>query len=154
MLKCIPAQVCALLIVYATVSVRDLHALGRRYPWQRPTYCPSCRSDRLWGHGFVLRYFEPYHEPFFVKRYRCPGCNAVHTLRPKPYAQGYRYPLIVMLQCLMEKVEADRWSRALPRQLQQTWWRTASQALCVAHREVRYLLAWLFWCSVYDVLLL
>ena len=149
-----PAQVCALLILYATVAVKELHDLGRLYPWQKPTHCPSCRSDRLWGHGFVLRYFEPFHEAFFIKRYRCPGCNAVHTLRPKLYPQGCRYPLVVMLQCLMMKTETDHWSDALPRQLQQAWWRAALQAVRVAIREVRYLLAWLLLRSVGDVLLL
>ena len=142
------------LVLYAAVAVKELRDLGRQYPWQRPTHCPSCRSDRLWGHGFVPRYFEPYHEAFIIKRYRCPDCNAVHTLRPKPYAQGCRYPLVVMLQCLMSKVESDHWSNALPRQLQQAWWRAASHGVRVSVRQVHPLLTWLFWRSVCDVLLL
>jgi hypothetical protein len=43
---------------------------------------PSMRGPRLWGHGHVPRYLDALVEPVWVKRWRCPVCRAVHTLRP------------------------------------------------------------------------
>jgi hypothetical protein len=111
------------LILYSGVDVKQVYELGRGYPWQKPARCPVCLSDRLWGHGFVLRYFEPFEEPGWIKRYRCPDCGAVHTMRPDAYLESLRYPLTIILLCLFIKTCSNRFASALTYQLQQAWWK-------------------------------
>jgi transposase-like protein len=118
------------LILYFAVDVKRLYELGKGYPWQKPARCPVCRSDRLWGHGFVRRYFEPFEQPVWIKRYRCPDCGAVHTMRPDTYLEGLRYPLAVILLCLCIKTCSNRFA-GLTYQLQQAWWKALRQAASV-----------------------
>jgi len=42
----------------------------------------------LWGHGYVERYFGELSERIPLKRWRCPDCCAVHTVRPDNYWRG------------------------------------------------------------------
>ncbi len=147
-----------LLILYCTVPVKDLYRYGRQYPWERPLRCPVCQGHRLWGHGFARRYFEPFQQPAWVRRYRCPDCGAVHTLRPRPYPEGVRYPRVVIVSCLLTKAVSRAWPQAVVRQLQQHWWRRAYRGVCTSMNltlsDLREFLAWLFRLILSDVLLL
>jgi hypothetical protein len=116
------------LILYLKVDVKELRDLGREYPWEKPAHCPACHGIRLWGHGFVLRYFEPFEDLIWVKRYRCPDCGSVHTFRPHPYLRAFRHPLPVILLCLFVKAVTSTWTKDLCRQIQQSWWRTLHRA--------------------------
>jgi len=133
-----------LLILYSAVDVKQLYELGRSYPWEKPARCPACRGGRLWGHGFVLRYFEPFEEPAWIKRYRCPDCGAVHTMRPDTYLQGLRYPLTIILLCLFIKSCSNRFASSLAYQLQQAWWKAlftaASQAATCSSAQLKTLI--------------
>jgi hypothetical protein len=147
------------LILYLKVDVKELHDLGRKYPWEKPARCPACRGIRLWGHGFVLRYFEPFEDPFWVKRCRCPDCGSVHTFRPHPYLRAFRYPLPIILLCLSIKAVTNTWAKDLCRQIQQSWWRTlhraASHNANLVPADMRVLVTGLFfWFVLCDVLLL
>ncbi len=148
-----------LVILYRKVDVNQLHDLGRKYPWEKPARCPVCRGARLWGHGFSLRYFEPFETPFWVKRCRCPDCRSVHTFRPHPYLKTFRYPLPAILLCLFWKAIMNTWARKLYRQLQQTWWRSLRKAAsCGANITVKgmrsLVIGLFFWFVLCDALLL
>jgi hypothetical protein len=149
----------ALVILYRRIDVKELRALGRLYPWDKPARCPACEGIRLWGHGFVLRYFEPFNVPFWVKRCRCPDCGSVHTFRPHPYVRTFRYPLPIILLCLNVKAVTGAWARDLYRQIQQGWWRSlrkaASHDVTITLADMRILVLVLsFWFILCDVLLL
>ena len=148
----------ALLILYLEVDVKELRGLGREYPWEKPARCPACHGIRLWGHGFVLRYFEPFENPFWVKRYRCPDCGSVHTFRPRPYLQAFRYPLPVILLGLFIKAVTSTWAKDLCRQIQQSWWRTlhraASRNANIALADMPILVTGLFFWFVFCEILL
>ena len=148
-----------LLILYCRVDVKELSDLGRTYPWEKPARCPACGGVRLWGHGFVLRYFEPFDTPFWVKRCRCPECGSVHTFRPHPYLRVFRYPLPVVLFCLFVKTMSSAWAKELYRQIQQSWLRAlrkaASHQANAGPAGLRMLVvALFFWFVLCDVLLL
>lgn len=84
------------------------------------------------GHGYVQRYFDDRAGPVWIKRYRCVGCKAVHTLRPAQYWRKFLAPLTEIVNSLRLKIEHHRWSHQWGRQRQQYWWRGFRRRLVVA----------------------
>jgi hypothetical protein len=71
----------------------------------------------------VQRYFEGYTQPLWVKRFRCPDCHIVYTLRPDLFYPGFRYSLWTILSSLMTRIVHHRFMSCLPRQNQQYWYK-------------------------------
>lgn len=99
-----------------------LMSQGKLYPWPRPCRCPRCGGLRLWGHGYVARYFDETVEPLWVKRWRCVECGAVHTLRPHTHWRRFWAPIALICVCLQAKITQGRWQTGSCRQRQQYWW--------------------------------
>ena len=120
-----------LLLLHLAVDVKALLELGKKYPWEKPGRCPKCEGIRLWGHGYEERYFEGVEGQVWMKRYRCPDCNAVHTCRLLGYWRLFRHPVSVIAASLTYKLIHGRWLKGLLRQTQQYWrrllWRHASR---------------------------
>ena len=110
-------------VLQVAVNVKELFARGKGYPWPRLGRCLSCNSPRVWGHGYVQRYFEGYTQPLWVKRLRCPDCHIVYTLRPDLFYRGFRYSLWTILSSLMTRIVYHRFMPCLPRQNQQYWYK-------------------------------
>jgi len=122
-----------------SASTRELRSgceAGPRYSWPKPTRCPKCQGLRLWGHGYVERYFDSIAVAIWLKRFRCPQCNAVHTCCPKGYLRSIRYPAFLVALCLAQKILHGRWIRCLCRQVQQYWYRTL-RYLCSTLQSIR-----------------
>jgi len=98
-------------------------SLGKSYPWPRPPCCPRCEGRRLWGHGYVERYFDGYDERLPMKRWRCVECGAVHTMRPASHWRGFWATIVLIMSSLRAKGEGRRWLSQVARQRQQYWWR-------------------------------
>lgn len=98
-------------------------SLGRAFPWPRPPYCPRCGGKRLWGHGYVERYFDEQVNPLPMKRWRCPDCGAVHTMRPSSHWRGFWASVVMILNSLKAKLAGGNWLMQVSRQRQQYWWR-------------------------------
>jgi len=113
----------SILIIYFAVRVKRLFKDGTGYAWQRPDECPGCRSRRLWGHGFVQRCFSGFIQKLWVKKYRCPDCGRVHTIRPVTHWSRLHTSRHNILKSLLCKIRYGRWKRYLPRQSQQYWFR-------------------------------
>jgi hypothetical protein len=113
---------CGYLILPLSVDMPSLLNQGKHYPWPRPPRCPRCGGLRLWGHGYVPRYFDNLVEPVWVKRWRCPECCAVHTLRPDTHWRRFWAPLVLIVVSLRGKLEGQHWGHDFPRQRQQYWW--------------------------------
>jgi hypothetical protein len=118
-----PRKLDTFLILYLDLDFKRLRELGKEYPWPRPKGCPQCGGARLWGHGYVARYFDGLLEALWMKRYRCPDCGAVHTLRPSSHWRGFLAPWRLILVCLLGKLRGRRWLRRFSRQRQQYWWK-------------------------------
>ena len=58
----------------------------------------------------------------WVKRWRCPECRAVHTLRPDTHWRRFWAPLALIVASLQGKLEGHAWGPDFPRQRQQYWW--------------------------------
>jgi len=97
--------------------------MGEKYPWPRPPCCPRCKSLRMWGHGYVRRYFDDFVQALYLKRYRCPDCGAVHTLRPHLYDRRFQVTWFTIFLSLLKKITLGQWLSGLSRQRQQYWWR-------------------------------
>jgi len=111
------------LILHFAVDVKRLVEEGKDFCWRRPEQCPACQSRRLWGHGYVRRYFECCSGGVWIKRYRCPDCRSVHTLRPEGFYKGFYYSVLTILLSLFNRILHNRWLKCLSRQVQQYWWR-------------------------------
>jgi hypothetical protein len=110
------------LILYFSINVKSLFESGKKYPWEKPEKCPACKGTKIWGHGFVLRYFHEYIEGLWIKRYRCPDCKTVHTARPDLYFSRFQYKIQDIKQSLLQKLSSNgKWIKSLAYQTQQYW---------------------------------
>ena len=113
----------AALILYLSVSLHEISRAGKAFGWTPPARCPGCNGVRLWGHGYVLRYFDELVEPLWMKRWRCPECRSVHTARPLGHWRGFWAAASTIAMCLRERIEQGRWLDSFSRQRQEYWWR-------------------------------
>jgi len=111
------------LILSLSVDLEKLMREGRAYPWPRPPCCPRCEGRRLWGHGYVRRYFDGVSEAVLMKRWRCADCGAVHTMRPASHWRGFWATVALIMLSLRSKLSGSRWLVEVSRQRQQYWWR-------------------------------
>lgn len=123
------------LILHFDIDVKRLVEEGKDFPWPRPKECPNpdCRSSRLWGHGYVLRYFAGCCHGVWIKRYRCAECRAVHTLRPKGFYKRFRYAIFTILRSLLTRICDGRWLKDITHQLQLYW----HQGFCIQASRLR-----------------
>ena len=109
------------LVLSVSVDLPTLHSLGKNYPWPRPERCPRCQGLRLWGHGYVARYFDGEPHSLWMKRWRCVDCGAVHTARAATHWRGFLCPCYLILASLLTKLVHGRWVSLVSRQRQQYW---------------------------------
>jgi len=83
------------LSLFFVLCFKGIIRLGRRYPFPRPPNClkEGCKSQKLWGHGYVEAYFDGYNFPICLRRYRCDDCGCVHTIRPFGYWPRHHVPV-------------------------------------------------------------
>jgi len=112
-----------ILVIHFSINVKDLLKYGKGYPWPKVRSCPQCKGKRLWGHGYVTRYFDGFRDLLWIKRFRCPDCNAVHTCRPLGFLKGIRSAVDIVCSCLLRKITGNQWFKDVVRQNQQYWYR-------------------------------
>ena len=110
-----------ILLLIIRVKLQEIQLLGKRFLWKKPSSCPRCGRRRLWGHGFVMRYFHGYSEGLWMKRWRCPDCRAVHTSRPSEYPAGSQYSHVIRFESLRRKTSGGSFLTSISRQAQQYW---------------------------------
>jgi hypothetical protein len=110
------------LILSLSVELETLMREGRAYPWPRPPCCPRCEGRRVWGHGYVRRYFDGLSEALMLKRWRCADCGAVHTVRPASHWRGFWAAMALIVLSIQAKLSGARWLAEVSRQRQQYWW--------------------------------
>ena len=104
-----PLSRCGLMIIFLSVSIKKIYRLGRDFPWPRPSVCPSCHGDRLWGHGFVFAYFDCVTQGIWLRRYRCPLCRAVLRLKPKGYFPRFQASILDIRKTIAFRLKSGRW---------------------------------------------
>lgn len=98
------------MIWHVAVELNEIAALGRAYAWPRPEPCLGCGRFKVWGHGFVERYFEELDGPVPLRCYRCPGCGCVVTPRPVGLFRRVRSAAACVRFHLAHRLDTGRWS--------------------------------------------
>jgi hypothetical protein len=111
------------LILYLSVDFTELQILGKGYRWKRPQRCFHCDGTRIWGHGYVERFFDEVPDRLWMKRWRCPECGTVYTVRPHTHWRGFWASQATILSSLVTKASDHRWLSMVTRERQQYWWR-------------------------------
>lgn len=125
-----------IMVIFFPVNLKDLFILGKKYPWPKPDRCPKCCSVRLWGHGFVPAYFDGYHQPLWLRRYRCPDCGCVIRLRPKGYFKRFQASIADIRASIVSKVCLNKWIGGLGRSRQCHWFRSLRRRIKVHLTDV------------------
>jgi hypothetical protein len=118
------------------MCVKEIYRLGRNYPFYRPEKClrEGCKSTKVWGHGFVLLCIEGYKKPLSFRRWRCPTCRRVYTIKPCGYWPRHQAPIWTIAEALRYRLTHGFWSKALePSRQRQGHWLRALKANIKAH---------------------
>lgn len=91
------------------VNLKQIHDQKRNYRWPRPESCPRCHNWRVWGHGYVERYFDDFTDALLLKCYRCPCCGCVLTLRPASHFSRIRSSQQAIHSHLQHRLNHGRW---------------------------------------------
>ena len=118
------------MLIHVSVDLGELFRLGKKYPWVRPVHCPKCCGIRLWSHGFVTRYFDDFEHAVWIKRYRCPDCSSVHTLRPSGYRGFTQASNAVVLLSLLIKIIFGCYPSGICTRRQRYWFNRFKQEIC------------------------
>ncbi len=110
------------MIIFFWIDLKELYKKGRAYPWKRPGKCPHCGSYRLWGHGFVLAYFDGFINALILKRYRCPDCGKVFRCRPVVYFPRFQASVDTIPTSISSKAINGKWLRGISGTRRRHWY--------------------------------
>ena len=111
------------MVILVEAELKQIVEQQRDYPWPRPEACPRCHECRLWGHGFVLAYFDGFSEGLWLRPYRCPLCRCVVRVRPNGYLSRFQASVESIRLRLSHRLEKGRWPPFLSRSRQSHWMR-------------------------------
>lgn len=111
------------MIIFVCVNLKEIFKKQREYGWPRPDRCPRCGLSKLWGHGFVLAYFDGFAGGLYLRRYQCPDCRCVVRLRPKGYFTRIQASIEMIRESITERIGTVRWPAGLSRARQGHWLR-------------------------------
>ena len=109
------------MIIFVSVNFKRLLKQKRKYDWPRPQLCPCCQAGSLWGHGFVLCYFDHLPEAVSIRRYRCPQCHCVIRLRPRGYFPRFQAAIGDIVQRLDYRISTGGYIKGISRSRQRHW---------------------------------
>ena len=100
----------------------------------------------MWGHGFVARYYAAQPTAVRLRRYRCPSCKTVVTLRPKDFWPRFQTTISSIYEALRHRLVKHTWPPALARQRAGHWLRRfmAKARMDFADADPTPLLTWLY----------
>jgi hypothetical protein len=110
------------MIWFVAVDLKRIYEQGRNFSWPRPPHCLRCRNWRVWGHGYVERYFDGFDQALAIKCYHCPACGCVITLRPKSHFKRIHAGKKAIRFHLSHRLKTGRWPpSSLPRSRLRHW---------------------------------
>jgi hypothetical protein len=75
----------------------------------------------LWGHGFVLAYFDGLASGVYLRRYRCAECGCVIRLRPRGYFKRFQAAIGTIRCSLQRRLSAGRYLPGISTSRQRHW---------------------------------
>ena len=121
------------MLIYLSVDLHQLLSQGKEYQWPRPARCPSCGGFRLWSHGYVRRNFDGFDSSLWIKRFRCPDCRSVHTIRPSGYSSFIQASRLVVFLSLLMKILFGQWLPEICCRRQRYWFSIFKRQICRSH---------------------
>jgi hypothetical protein len=109
------------MILFVAVNFKKLLKQQRDYDWPRPKICPRCAQSGLWGHGFVLVYFDGLPVGVLLRRYRCPGCHCVIRLRPEGYFSRFQASIDTIFRSLTRRLAKGLYLAGISHNRQRHW---------------------------------
>lgn len=111
------------MIISQQIDLKHLQKKGKQFPWKKPRRCPKCGGSRLWGHGYVLAYFDPLTRSVYLKRYRCPDCRTVFRCRPSHYFSQFQASIQDIRDAIEYRQNHLKWNQRFSRNRQRHWYR-------------------------------
>ncbi len=111
------------MILHVFVELHDIFKQGSDYPWKRPAVCPGCNCHKVWGHGFVVAYFDGYADALHIRRYRCPDCKCVIRLRPGGFFNRFQASIATIRSSVSHHLHNGNWLPDISRTRQAHWYR-------------------------------
>lgn len=109
------------MIIFVSVNFKRLLKQKRNYNWPRPQQCPCCQASGIWGHGFVLAYFDGLGCGVYLRRYRCRQCHCVMRLRPGGYFPRFQAAIGDIVQHLNYRISTGGYVKGISRSRQRHW---------------------------------
>lgn len=109
------------MILNVKADIKEIFKLGKKYKWQKPIKCKQCNEPRLWGHGFVLSFFDGFEQGLYLKRYRCPYCHAVFKLKPQGYFKRFQAEIRTIFSSILCRVCKNKYLSQLSWSRQHFW---------------------------------
>jgi hypothetical protein len=107
------------MILYYKITIKKLSEEGKNFKWGSCD-CIKC-NRKMWGHGYVTRYFSGIPDSVYLKRYRCPGCRSVVSTRPEGFFAHIRSSIFSIYSALKAKISNGHWPPQFPRQRGGHW---------------------------------
>jgi hypothetical protein len=109
------------MILSVHVKLNQIFRLGRNFNWAKPDSCPNCQSGRLWGHGFVAAFFDGFRQALLLRRFRCPDCGCVLSLRPIGFFPRFQATIATIRSCLQARLSGGKWPQGPSTSRQRHW---------------------------------
>ncbi len=117
------------MIQFVAVILKEIFDQGHSFPWDRPQKCPKCNSFKVWGHGFVPAYFDFFNAPLLLKRYRCPDCGCVITMRPASHFSRFQSSRSTIRSALQQRINYGKWPPDLSSARMRHWLRNLKRQI-------------------------
>jgi len=109
------------MILKVKADIKEIFKLGKKYKWQKPGKCQQCNEPKLWGHGFVLSFFDGFKQGLYLKRYRCPYCHTIFKLKPKGYFNRFQADIKLIFSSIVSRIRKNRYLPGLSWSRQHFW---------------------------------
>ncbi len=109
------------MIVKVKADIKQIFKLGKKFKWQKPVKCRQCGEATLWGHGFVLSFFDGFGQGLLLKRYRCPYCHTVYKLKPFGYFNKFQANIKTIFSSILSRINKGRYLPGLSWSRQHFW---------------------------------
>lgn len=106
---------------FVDVILKDVFDKGHNFKWPKPSSCPRCRHYKVWGHGFVERFFDCFSSSLLVKRFRCNKCGCVICCRPASHFSRIQSSSKSIKARLAHRIAHGRWPPGIATSRQRHW---------------------------------
>lgn len=107
------------MIVALNATANEISESGRKFNWPEHS-CEKC-SRKMWGHGYVSRYFDGITDPIPIKRLICAGCGMVVIFRPSTHWARFRSSIKSIYEILCFRLKDCFWPPGFRRQRGGYW---------------------------------